>query len=61
MVAPPPPGESCSDKDFKFWFTKAIEPRKPSTGPVKPPKPLMLADLPKECKAVLAAAPKKAN
>lgn len=55
MAAPPPPEEGCKDADFKFWFTKAIEPKKPST---KPPKPMMLKDMPAECKAVLAAAPK---
>lgn len=50
-------GEGCADADFKFWFTKAIEPRKPAppgTKP-KPPKYLKLADLPAACKAVLNA------
>lgn len=50
-------GEGCADADFKFWFTKAIEPRKPpvpGTKP-KPQKYLKLADLPAACKAVLNA------
>ncbi|MBV9346569.1 MAG: penicillin-insensitive murein endopeptidase [Pseudolabrys sp.] len=55
MASPPPDAEGCTDADFKFWFTKALEPKKPST---KPPKPLMLKDYPPACKAVLAAAPK---
>jgi len=50
---PPVDGsEGCSDADFKFWFTKALEPKKPST---KPPAYLKLADLPAQCKTVLAA------
>lgn len=50
-------GEGCADADFKFWFTKAIEPRKPPPFGVtpKPPKYLKLADLPSACKAVLNA------
>jgi len=50
----PPIGgtEGCADSDFKFWFTKALEPKKPSP---KPPKSLKLADLPAQCKAVLDA------
>jgi penicillin-insensitive murein endopeptidase len=50
---PPVDGhEGCADSDFTFWFTKALEPKKPST---KPPSYLKLADLPAQCKAVLAA------
>jgi penicillin-insensitive murein endopeptidase len=50
-------GEGCADADFKFWFTKAIEPRKPPPFGVtpKPPKQIKLADLPAACKAVLNA------
>lgn len=50
-------GEGCADTDFKFWFTKAIEPRKPAPPGTKqkPPKYLKLADLPAACKAVLDA------
>lgn len=43
--------EGCAPKDLEFWFTKALEPKKP--GP--PKKALMLADLPAACKAVLRA------
>jgi len=49
---PEVPGEEgCAPKDFEFWFTKALQPKKP--GP--PPKPLTLADLPAACKAVVRA------
>jgi penicillin-insensitive murein endopeptidase len=54
---PTPSSIGCADSDFKFWFTKAIEPKKPST---KPPKALTMADLPPACKQILAApAPKQ--
>jgi penicillin-insensitive murein endopeptidase len=49
---PTPSSIGCADSDFKFWFTKAIEPKKPST---KPPKALTMADLPPACKQILAA------
>lgn len=52
MAAPPPPDEGCKDSDFKFWLTKAIEPRKPST---KPPRAMTLAELPPACREVLNA------
>ncbi|MBV8792637.1 MAG: penicillin-insensitive murein endopeptidase [Pseudolabrys sp.] len=58
MSSPPPAGEACGDSDFKFWFTKAIEPKKPSS---KPPRALTMADLPKECKQVLAAPAKSSK
>lgn len=48
--APPPPGDGCG-AELDYWFTDA--PYKPSTNPPSPP--LTLADLPKECRAVLAA------
>ena len=49
---PTPSSIGCADSDFKFWFTKALEPKKPST---KPPRPLTMADLPPACRSVLAA------
>jgi penicillin-insensitive murein endopeptidase len=50
---PPVTGsEGCADADFKFWFTKALVPPKPPTGPGRLMK---LAELPAACKAVLAA------
>lgn len=45
-----PPGDGCG-ADLDYWFTDA--PYKPSTNPPSPP--LTLADLPKQCRAVLAA------
>ena len=46
---PPPPGDGCGD-DLAWWLTE--EPWKPKP-PGPPPKPLLLADLPAECAAVL--------
>src|SRR5581483_4799722 len=48
---PVPEDEGCAPKDFEFWFTKALQPKKPG----KPAKQIMLADLPAACKAVLNA------
>ena len=48
--APAPPGDGCGD-DLAWWFTD--EPYKPSDKP--PPPPLTLADLPKQCTAVIGA------
>lgn len=54
-----PQGDGC-DKSLSWWFTD--EPWKPKTPPkpqaekpVKPPRPIMVSDLPKACQAVLAA------
>jgi penicillin-insensitive murein DD-endopeptidase len=55
---PPHEGAACSNDDFKFWFSDRVlhpEPPKPNANPAKPPRPLMLADLPKACKDVLEA------
>lgn len=46
--APAPAGDGCGD-ELAWWFTD--EPYKPSDTPPSPP--LTLADLPKECRAVL--------
>lgn len=53
---PPVTGDDgCSDKALAFWFSdKVLHPPKPTT-PAKPPKPLMLTDLPPACKNVLDA------
>ena len=58
---PPVTGsDGCAAKELDYWFSsKVISPRK-VTPPVKPPKPVMLADLPPACKAVLEA-PDKTN
>jgi penicillin-insensitive murein endopeptidase len=51
---PVPGGEGCAAKDFDYWFSdKVLHPH--ITEPKKPPKPLMLADLPPACKTVLDA------
>jgi penicillin-insensitive murein endopeptidase len=55
---PAPKNEGCAPADFKFWFTKALEPKKPST---KPAHALTLADLPPACKTVLAAPAKRTD
>lgn len=47
---PIPPGDGCGE-ELDYWFTD--EPYKPSTSP--PGKPMTLADMPKNCKAVLEA------
>ncbi|MBB3311469.1 penicillin-insensitive murein endopeptidase [Rhizobium sp. BK196] len=55
---PQPPvaaGDGC-DKSLAWWFTK--EPwaaPKPSTKPPKPPREVMVSDLPKACSAVVDA------
>jgi len=46
--APAPPGDGCGD-DLAWWFTD--EPYKPSDKPPSPP--MTLADLPKQCAAVI--------
>ncbi|MGN6569896.1 MAG: penicillin-insensitive murein endopeptidase [Pseudolabrys sp.] len=49
-----PESAGCADKDLAFWFSdKVLHPKKKVGG--KPPKPLMLADLPPACKGVLDA------
>jgi len=53
---PPVPADNgCSAKALDYWFSaNVLHPPKPTT-PVKPPKPLSMADLPPACKDVLAA------
>ncbi|WP_022722891.1 penicillin-insensitive murein endopeptidase, partial [Rhodopseudomonas sp. B29] len=51
----PPSGEGCSAADFAFWFKDSVLHPKPPAEPPKPKPPLTLAELPKECRAVLAA------
>lgn len=49
-----PESAGCGEKDLAFWFSdKVLHPKKKVGG--KPPKPLMLADLPPACKNVLDA------
>jgi penicillin-insensitive murein endopeptidase len=52
---PPVPGDDgCSDKTLAHWFSDKVLNVKPKVGG-KPPKPLMMADLPPACKTVLTA------
>lgn len=50
-------GDGC-DKSLAWWFTDEpwAKPKKdPNAPPPKPPRPMMVSDLPKECTAVLNA------
>lgn len=49
---PVPPGEGCG-RELDPWFRKEV--RFPKPKPARPPKILTLNDLPKACRAVLAA------
>jgi penicillin-insensitive murein endopeptidase len=52
---PVPDGPGCG-KDLDYWFSdKVLHPKKETGKPAKPPRPLMLADLPPACKTVLDA------
>ncbi len=51
--SPPPPGDGCGS-DLDYWFSAA--PYKPAPKPAKPPKQVMLSDLPPACRQVLTAA-----
>jgi penicillin-insensitive murein DD-endopeptidase len=55
--------DGCSAKELDAWFSdKRLKPQisKPPP-PAKPPKPMMLADLPPACKAVLEAPAKNTS
>jgi penicillin-insensitive murein endopeptidase len=52
--SPVPPGDGCG-KELDDWFALLTAPPKPPS-PQKPKPPLTLADLPKDCAAILAAA-----
>jgi penicillin-insensitive murein endopeptidase len=47
-----PPGDGCGD-ELAWWLSD--EPWRPRMPAPPPPRPLMLADLPAECRGVLAA------
>jgi penicillin-insensitive murein DD-endopeptidase len=49
----PTEGEACSAADLAYWFKDEVLHPKPPTEPPKPP--LTLAQLPAECRQVLAA------
>lgn len=54
----PPQGEGCG-ADLDYWFSDAVLHPKPPKEPPKPKKPMTLADLPAECRAVLNAPDQK--
>lgn len=52
--APPPPGDGCG-KELDWWFSDEVLHPKPPAVPPKPKPPLTMANLPRACRAVLAA------
>jgi penicillin-insensitive murein endopeptidase len=58
---PVPGGDGCGEKELAFWFSDKVLHPKPSKGPAKPRKQIMLADLPAACKQVLDAPAKNSN
>jgi penicillin-insensitive murein DD-endopeptidase len=57
---PPVPGDDgCGAKALDFWFSDKVLHPKPRTGP--PARPIMMADMPAACKAVLDAPAKVSN
>jgi penicillin-insensitive murein DD-endopeptidase len=48
-------GEACSAADLAYWFTDEVLHPKPSPEPAEPRPGLTLAQLPAECRRVLAA------
>src|ERR1700760_374098 len=48
-------GEACSAADLAYWFKDEVLHPKPPVEPAKPKPPLTLAQLPAECRQVLAA------
>jgi penicillin-insensitive murein endopeptidase len=58
---PPVPGDDgCSAKELDYWFSDKVLHRK-IVPPAKPPKPMMLADMPPACKTVLEAPDKNTS
>ena len=60
---PPVPGDDgCSAKELDHWFSdKVLRPQIAKPAPAKPPKPVMLSDLPSACKTVLEAPDKNTS
>jgi penicillin-insensitive murein DD-endopeptidase len=58
--APVPGDDGCSAEELDHWFSdKVLHPK--IEKPAKPPKPVMLSDLPPACKTVLEAPDKNTN
>jgi penicillin-insensitive murein endopeptidase len=51
--APPPPGDGCDEA--QKWVDNILNPPPPPKDPAPPKPPLVLADLPSQCAAVLQA------
>jgi penicillin-insensitive murein endopeptidase len=49
---PAPPGDGCG-QELSWWLSD--EPWKPASVPTVPPKPILMAELPAECRGVLEA------
>jgi penicillin-insensitive murein DD-endopeptidase len=52
---PPGEGEGCSAGDFAYWFKDSVIHPEPPKTPEKPRPPMTLAQLPADCRQVLAA------
>jgi penicillin-insensitive murein DD-endopeptidase len=52
---PPADSEGCAAKDFAYWFRDSVLHPKPPKVPPKPRPPITLAQLPSDCRQVLAA------
>ncbi|BAT61684.1 penicillin-insensitive murein endopeptidase precursor [Variibacter gotjawalensis] len=51
-------GEGCADSDFAFWMKDSVlnpKPAPPGTPPAKPKPPMMVSQLPAECRQVVVA------
>jgi penicillin-insensitive murein endopeptidase len=58
---PPVPDSAACGKSLDYWFSDRVLHPKPKKGGGKPPKQIMLADLPAACKTVLNAPAKTIN
>jgi penicillin-insensitive murein DD-endopeptidase len=51
----PADSEGCAASDLAWWFKDSVLHPKPSTEPAKPSHPMTLAQMPADCREVLAA------
>src|SRR6202012_3924447 len=58
---PPSEDEGCKPSDFTYWFSTAVLPPKPPRVPPRRRPPLTLAQMPADCRDVLAAPDQKQN